>query len=283
MAAHSIAVDAANFREVVLEGSKSAPVVIDFWAPWCAPCRALAPVLEKLAQEYAGKFTLAKINSDENQELATAMGVRGIPAVKAVVDGSVVDEFVGALPERQVRDFIERVLPSPSALLHRQAQAHIAAGQYEQALAALEAALALDARNLPAMTDQLEVLLHLERFEQARALLDILEPSSPGDTRVARLKAELQFAAEPRADAASLQARVRDDPGDLNARLALARHHVQLQDYEAAFEQLLEVVRRDRRFGDESGRKTMVELFNLLGHEHELVGKYRRLLSAALY
>ena len=99
MSAHSIDVDAANFEQVVIEGSKKAPVIVDFWAPWCAPCRALTPVLEKLAAEYQGKFTLARINSDENQQLAAQFGVRGIPNVKAIVDGELVDEFSGALPE----------------------------------------------------------------------------------------------------------------------------------------------------------------------------------------
>jgi putative thioredoxin len=283
MAAHSIEVQAGNFREVVLEGSKTRPVVIDFWAPWCAPCRALKPVLEKLAQEYAGQFTLATINSDENQQLAAEMGVRGIPAVKAVVDGNIVDEFVGALPEAQVRAFIERILPSPSALLQQQARAHLLEAEYEPALAALESALELDPRNLSAMTDKLEALMRLQRHDEAKALLQDLDPMSPNDVRVARLKAELEFAAEPREDPASLERRIQADPTDLSARLELARHQAHMQAYEAAFEQLMEIVRRDRRFGDDAGRKTMIELFNLLGNEHELVGKYRRLLSAALY
>jgi putative thioredoxin len=283
MAAHSIEVQAGNFREVVLEGSKTRPVVIDFWAPWCAPCRALKPVLEKLAQEYAGQFTLATINSDENQQLAAEMGVRGIPAVKAVVDGNIVDEFVGALPEAQVRAFIERILPSPSALLQQQARAHLLEAEYEPALAALESVLELDPRNLSAMADKLEALMRLQRHDEAKALLQDLDPMSPNDVRVARLKAELEFAAEPREDPASLERRIQTDPTDLSARLELARHQAHMQAYEAAFEQLMELVRRDRRFGDDAGRKTMIELFNLLGNEHELVGKYRRLLSAALY
>lgn len=283
MAAHSIDVNGENFRQVVLEGSKTAPVVIDFWAPWCSPCRALKPVLEKLAAEYAGKFTLAKINSDENPELAASMGVRGIPAVKAVVNGELVDEFVGALPESQVRAFIERVVPSPSAQAAAQAQAMMAAGNYADALAQLETALSLDPRNESAQIDKLEALVKLARLDEARAVLDELGPLALEDARVAALRAQLEFAAAPTEDLASMERRIAADAGDLDARLKLARHHAHAGAYEPALQQLIEIVRRDRKFGDDAGRKTMVEIFNLLGPADPLVARYRRELSAALY
>jgi putative thioredoxin len=281
--AHSVEVTAENFREVVLEGSKSAPVVIDFWAPWCAPCRALKPILEKLAAEYGGKFTLATINSDENKELAAKMGVRSIPAVKAVVDGELADEFAGALPESQVREFIERILPSPSALALKEGHERIAAGEHDNALAAFDRALEFDARNEPARIGRLEALVRLGRLDEARKALEALGLLSLEDSNVAALKAELDFAAEPKADALTLEGRIETDPNDLEARLAFARHHAHARAYEPALEQLIEIVRRDRKFGDDAGRKTMVELFNLLGPDHPLVGRYRRLLSAALY
>jgi putative thioredoxin len=282
-AAHSVEVTAANFREVVLEGSKSAPVVIDFWAPWCAPCRALKPILEKLAAEYGGKFTLVTINSDENQELAASMNVRSIPAVKAVVDGELADEFVGALPESQVREFIERILPSPAALALREGHERIAAGEHDDALAAFDRALELDARNEPARIGRLEALVRLGRHDEARTTLEALGPLALEDSNVAALKAELDFGSDPQADVPTLEQRIGTDPNDLEARLQLARHHAHARAYEPALEQLVEIVRRDRKFGDDAGRKTMVELFNLLGPDHPLVGRYRRLLSAALY
>jgi putative thioredoxin len=114
MAANAIDVSVADFDDKVLAASRAVPVVVDFWAPWCQPCRILKPILEKLAAEFGGRFILAKVNSDENQELSMRYGVRGIPAVKAFVNGEPVDEFTGALPEGQVREFIERLIPSPA-------------------------------------------------------------------------------------------------------------------------------------------------------------------------
>jgi putative thioredoxin len=283
MSSHSVDVDAANFREVVLEGSKSAPVVIDFWAPWCAPCRALKPVLEKLAAEYAGKFTLAKINSDDNPELAASMGVRGIPAVKAVTNGELVDEFAGALPESQVRAFLERLVPSPSGQARAQARDMIAAGRYDEALAQLDVALGLDPRNEPAQVDKLETLVKLGRLEEARAVLAALGPLSLDDPRVGALKAELEFATRPAQDVTSLQHRIAGSPDDLDARLELARHHAHAKAFEPALQQLIEIVRRDRKFRADAGRKTMIEIFNLLGAGDPLVARYRSELAAALY
>ncbi len=283
MATHSIDVNADNFRQVVLEGSKTAPVVIDFWAPWCAPCRTLKPILEKLAAEYAGKFTLAKINSDENPDLAASMGVRGIPAVKAVVDGELVDEFVGALPEAQVRAFIERIVPSPSAQAALQAQELMAEGRHEEALAAFDRAIELDPRNDAAQVDKLAALVQLGRYEEARAMLAALGPLALDDPRVGALRAELEFATGPEEDRSSLEQRIAADPGDLEARLALARHHAHARNYEPALQQLIEIVRRDRKFDDDAGRRMMVEIFNLLGPGDPLVDRYRRELSAALY
>lgn len=283
MSTYSVDVGADNFKQVVLEGSKKTPVIIDFWAPWCAPCRALKPVLEKLAEEYGGRFVLAKINSDENQEIAASLGVRSIPAVKAVVDGKLADEFVGALPEGQVRAFIDRLLPSPSDLVCRQADELVAAGRNGDALALLDEALRLNPKNEAARVGRVEALLALNRVDEARAEFAALNPVHVDDNRVSVLKARLEFAGRATEDAAQFEARVAADPKDLAARLELARHYVQKQAYESALEQLLEIVRIDRKFGDDAGRKTMIEVFNLLGGQEEVVTRYRRLLASALY
>lgn len=283
MTAFSIDVGQHNFREVVLEGSKRAPVVIDFWAPWCGPCQALKPVLEKLAAEYAGRFTLAKVNSDENQDIAASFGVRGIPAVKAVVDGKLVDEFVGAQPESQVRAFIERILPSPADLECKRAVQLVADGKSAEAAALLQHVVAENPRHARARIALVEALLALDRTEDARAAFEPLLHTGSDDAEIRELKARLEFAGTGSGDSASLEARVETNPGDLEARLELARALVTQHAYEPALAQLLEIVRRDRKFGDDIGRKTMIEVFNLLGGQGDLVSTYRRLLSSALY
>lgn len=289
MSQHSIDVDLSNFEKIVLEGSKRAPVIVDFWAPWCAPCRALKPILEKLAGEFQGRFTLAKINSDENQALAGQYGVRGIPNVKAFVNGALVDEFSGALPESAVRAFIERLVPSPAEELRLQAGAlYQETKDAKQALELLAQASAADAGNEAVRIDSAEILCDLGKVDAARQLLETLSPVTQMDDRVAALKARIGFAASASAapDLEVLQQRVAQDSNDLEARLQLASLLVARQDYTAALDALLEIIRRDRSFRDDIARKTMLQVFSVLGAQEgksELVGKYRKLLASAMY
>lgn len=286
MAENTVDVSDANFEQIVLEGSKRAPVVIDFWAPWCAPCRALTPVLEQLAVEYGGRFTLAKVNADENATLTAQFGVRGIPSVKAIVNGALVDEFSGALPEPMVREFIERILPSPSEELRLQAaQIYSASKDAEKALTLLDMAAKSDPANEAVRFDQAGIRLDLGEFSTARKLLDSLSGLAQMDDRVTALRARLDLAegAAQAGDMPSLQSRVARDPADLEARLQLANLCVAHKRYSEALEHLLEIVKRDRGFRDDAGRKTMLEVFTLLGQDSELVAEYRRRLASAMY
>ena len=285
MSPHSKDVSAADFDQAVIETSKTTPVLVDFWAEWCGPCRALKPVLEKLATEYQGKFILAKVNSDENQPLAQRYGVRGIPNVKAFVGGELVDEFSGALPEAQVRAFLERLIPSPAAKAHLDALALFAAtGDPRQALTKLAEASALDPNNEEVRIDSAEMLIALKEFDEARRLIDTLSPLVQMDERVKALQAKLALSTDTGSNANTdeLLKRIAANASDSDARLRLARHHIAGTQYAEALEQLLEIVRRDRKYKDDGARKTMLQLFSVMGSDHPLVGDYRRKLASAL-
>ena len=238
-------ITATDFEHEVIEASRGQLVLVDFWAPWCGPCRALTPLLEKLAAEYAGRVKLVKINSDENQEIATAFGIRSIPNVFAFRDGKAVSQFLGALPEGQVRSFIDKLLPPPQ-------------------LAA--AKLAIDEH----------------RLDEAEQLLEEIKPDIDWDAQVETMKQALAFARSGGSEK-ELIAKLNADSADLDSRLALAGALAARHDYRAALEQLLEIVRRDREWKDGEARKQMLAIFNLAGDDPDLVSEYRKKLSAALY
>ena len=280
MSEHALDVGLADFAQHVLEESKHRPVVVDFWAPWCGPCKSLKPVLEKLAAEYGGRFLLAKVNSDDNQELAARYGVRGIPSVKAFVNGEPVDEFSGALPEGEVRVFLDRLIPSPAEELRAQAAGLRTAGDLTGALQVLADASRIDPNHIGVRLDAAEIMLDLNEADEGRRLLASVPDDA--DPRVAQLKARLQFMGVAGEDVAALTARVAANENDLEARLKLASLLVAAGQYEAGMDQLLEIVRRDRGFEDDIGRKTLLSVFDLLGGG-ELVSRYRRQLSSLLY
>ena len=280
MTENDLDVGVADFEQSVLEESKIRPVVVDFWAPWCGPCKSLKPILEKLAAEYGGKFRLAKVNSDDNQELATRYGVRGIPSVKAFINGEPADEFSGALPEGEVRAFLDRLLPSPADEMRAQAAELRQAGDMSGALQMLAEASRLDPAHVGLRLDATEIMLDLGEADEARRLIGNL--TDDADPRVPQFRARLQFMGEAGEDPAALNARVAENENDLEARLKLANLFVGAGQYEAGMDQLLEIIRRDRGFEDDIGRKTLLSVFDLLGGG-ELVSQYRRKLASALY
>ena len=286
MSPHAFDVSTAEFQEKVVAASQHVPVLVDFWAEWCAPCRQLKPILEKLAAEYGGRFLLAKINSDQNQELAGRCGVRGIPNVKAFVGGHLVDEFTGALPEAQVRAFIDKLLPSPAEPLRVAAQEARAKGEPDVACSLLDDALQADPGNETVQLDMAEIRIEAGQLDAARALLDALEHKAHDASRLKALQARLKLvAAGGGADTAALQARIAANGDDLDARLQLANALALTGDYRPALEHLLAIVRRDRKWQDEAARKAMLDLFTLLGGDaqfDDLVREFRIALARTL-
>ena len=282
MSAHALDVSgAAEFERQVLEESRRRPVVVDFWAPWCGPCRSLKPILEKLADEYGGKFLLAKVNADENQELSARYGVRGIPAVKAFSQGRLADEFSGALPEAAVREFLDRLVPKPAEVLRLKADEQLRRGDASGALKLLAEAAALDPANEWVRVDAAAIMLDMGELAEAQRLLQEVRLD---DARVVQLRSRMEFAqaAASGESAEALAARIARNSDDLQARLQLAKLLAAARDYAGAMEQMLEVVRRDRRYGDDAGRRALLAVFDLLGPGHPLVGEYRRKLASAL-
>ena len=281
---HSFDTATDTFENDVLKASERVPVLVDFWAPWCAPCRALKPILEKLAGEYQGKFLLAKVNSDEHPQLSAQFGVRGIPNVKAFVDGKLADEFTGALPESGVRAFIDRLIPTPGEKLRRTARALVSQGDFDEAERHLRSALELEPENHAVRLDLVELLLAKHSEAEAEALFAPI-PERERDERAERLYSALALWKRSRElpSADVLEAKLAANPDDLATRLALGERLIADKRFEPALAALLEVVRRDRGAFRTSARKLMVEVFNLAGDRPELVSEYRKQLASALY
>lgn len=269
-----------NFQQVILEGSMQQPVLVDFWADWCAPCKQLLPILTKLAEEYQGQFVLAKVNIEEQQELAAQFQVRSVPSVMLVSQGQLVDQFNGAKPESEIRAFLEPHLSNPVAQLKEQIQQLIGAEQLDQALLLLQQAVSQLPEDYELQIQLARVLLQKSQAQEAKAVLDNLPETEKGRLEVKGLMAGLSFAerAPTPEQLAALGEREDSEARYLKALDALVK-----ADYETATQLLMKIIRDERGYAEGVAHKTLLEVFSLLGEGNPLVIQTRRKLFTLLY
>lgn len=278
-------VDEGNFQEIVIENSHRLPVLVDFWASWCAPCQMLMPVLAKLADEYAGKFLLAKVNTDEQRQLAGEYGIRSLPTVKLFRNGTVVDEFLGVQSEGAIRALLDAYADRESDRIRAQAMEAHMGGDTSAAIELLWNAITTDPGNTRAHMDLAQLLVEEGDFDNGEKVLKSLPNAKQADSDVTRLYARIKFArlAEEAPGADVLEQTLLKDPGNCEARYQLSAFKALEGDYEGAMDQLLEILRRDRSYRDDAGRKGLLSIFELLGGSGPLVNRYRALMSSALH
>lgn len=280
----SIDVNETNFIKEVIEASHKSPVLVDFWATWCEPCKNLMPNLEKLADEYKGQFLLAKVEIDQEQNLTAQFAVRSVPTVKMVVNGEIVDEFTGALPEAQIREFINKHISQIDNSPLQEAIASYQQGKTEFALEKMQEILLAEPQNPKVRIEFANMLMREKRFDDARDLLQSLSEADKNDPAALALIGQLESidAVIGAPDFEDLLKTIDEDPANCLAREQLSAHYKLRGDYVAAMEQLLEIVKRDRNYNDDAGRTELLKIFDMLGQNHELVGQYRRKLAQAL-
>jgi putative thioredoxin len=281
MSAFALDVGTADFTQVVIEGSYTQLVLVDFWAEWCEPCKVLKPLLERLAEEYQGQFLLAKVNSEQHPAVAQKYGVRSIPSVMAFIDGERVDGFTGALPEGEIRAFLTRMLPSEADQLLRHAIELRAAGDPISALKTLVAAAEVAPDNENIRIEAADILLDQGQIDKARGLIDSLSPALRQEDRLKPLLNKLRFSDQKTGNEDELLARIAHDPNDHDARIALANLYIAQRRYEDGMNALLASIAADRSWNDGLARKTLLEAF-CLTDVAPLVPTYRRKLASLL-
>jgi putative thioredoxin len=284
----------ASFRADVLEASMQVPVIVDFWAPWCGPCKQLGPIIEKAVKDARGAVRLVKINVDESQELAAQMRIQSIPAVYAFFQGRPVDGFVGAQPESALKQFIAKLAklgageagPSPIDEALEHADAALKDGDHEQASAIYSQILEHEPDNLKAISGLVRCLIAVGDLDQATKFLAQVPAAQANDAAISAARAALELAQAGQKAAGQsqeLQARVDANPKDFEARFALAQALFASGDKEGGVDHLLEIIRLNRAWNEEAARKELVKFFEAMGPTDPLTLSARRRLSSLLF
>jgi len=282
--AYSIQVTSETFETDVLQKSQETPVLVDFYAEWCGPCKTLGPMLERLADEYAGTFILAKVDADAEQMLVAGMGVRSLPTVVLFKNGQPADHFMGALPEGEIRvildKHVERVEASP---LERAAEL-VALGQYDEAIALYQLITADDPENYDVYLDMAQALLKKGDLDSAEAIVERLPDAQKMDPRAKSIAAGKAFqdllAGAP--DRATCESRIAANDEDSEARYFLAVHLMVSDDVESAITHLLTIIRTDRQYNDDAARLLLIQIFDRLGNDDPRARTGRRQLATLL-
>ncbi len=280
---HSFDAVTASFEQDVMLRSMETPVLVDFWADWCAPCKQLKPVLEKLAAEYGGAFVLAKVNTDVEMQLAALFGIRSLPTVMLLKGGQPIDGFMGAQPEGVLRDFLRQHGIEPLAG-EPEAEATLEPVDPEVRIATLRAQIAAEPDKDELKLELAVALAGTGDTDEARALLDALPANLASDDRARKVRASLGFAGQLKdaPSTAELQRRLDGDDGDLQARHLLGVHKLVSGDQEGALQEFLELLRRDKGYEDGLPRRLLVDAFAVIDDD-DLVGRYRRRMASLLF
>ena len=274
-----------NFQELVIEKSREIPVLVDFWASWCAPCQMLLPIVSQLAEDYQGKFHLVKVNSDEQQALASQFGVRSLPTLKLFWNGEVVEEIMGAQPEPALRQMLDQYVEVEENPLVSRAHEHLQKGEYQQARELMTQALEEEPDNQQIALDLVRLTVIMDDIETAESMIKELPRELRESNDVKELQSQIRFAAiirqSPEPDV--LEQKIQTDPGDLTSRHQLAAWRATEGRYEQALIQLMEILKKQRDWQEDAARKDMLAIFELIPGEAELVGKYRRQMFNLLH